>query len=95
MEATERKRLTAIVSGRVQGVGFRYFAQRLARTIGITGQVRNLGSGQVEIIAEGEIQLLKRFLQEIEAGPSFGHVSSVSVTWSAALDQYTTFTIAY
>ena len=74
-----KKRVLIVVSGRVQGVGFRYFAQRAAISLGVTGQVRNLGDGRVEIIAEANEEILKEYISRIEEGPVFGHVSSVNV----------------
>ena len=89
------KRVHVLVHGRVQGVGFRYFAQRVAMNLGVAGQVRNMGDGRVEIIAEAGEETLQLFLKRIEDGPSFGHVSSVDVEWSDAVNQFSGFKIAY
>ena len=64
----DNKRYTAVhiyVSGRVQGVGFRFFTIKCARTYGVTGWVKNLYDGRVEIEAEGQLPNLKLFLDEI------------------------------
>lgn len=66
-----------IVRGRVQGVGFRYFAVRAARQAGVFGSVRNLGDGTVEAIAEGPAESIDEFRAELEHGPSYGHVERV------------------
>lgn len=66
-----------IVRGRVQGVGFRYFAVRAARQAGINGTVRNLPDGTVEAIAEGSQFAVAEFRAALERGPSYGHVSGV------------------
>jgi acylphosphatase len=66
-----------IIKGRVQGVGFRYFAVRAARSIGVAGAVKNLPDGSVEAIAEGSADDVARFKQELERGPSYSHVTSV------------------
>ncbi len=66
-----------IVEGRVQGVGFRYFTQRIAERFGICGWVRNLSDGNVEIRAEGESAALENFLNRIRNGPSFSQVTSL------------------
>jgi acylphosphatase len=66
-----------IVRGRVQGVGFRYFAIRAARQIGVVGSVRNLADGTVEAIAEGPATAIAEFRAALEKGPSYGHVARV------------------
>ena len=58
-------RRTSLFSGRVQGVGFRYTAQSIARGFEVKGIVRNLADGRVELIAEGEKDEIDRFLAEI------------------------------
>jgi len=58
-----------VVSGRVQGVGFRYFTVRAARRLGLVGWVRNLTDGRVEAHAEGEAEALESFRASIEKGP--------------------------
>jgi acylphosphatase len=67
-----------IVSGRVQGVGFRYFAVRAARQAGVFGTVRNLPDGTVEAIAEGSQAAVAEFRDALERGPSYGHVSELA-----------------
>ncbi len=66
-----------IISGRVQKVGFRYFAMRNARRHLITGAARNLSDGSVEIIAIGSRNNLEFFLEEIQKGPPFAMVAQV------------------
>ena len=69
----------AIVSGRVQGVGFRFFAERAARRTGVCGWVRNLPDGSVETVVEGEESAVMRYLDEIRKGPLGGRVSDIRV----------------
>ncbi len=59
----------AVVSGRVQGVGFRFFAERAARDVSITGWVRNRHDGTVETVVEGEEEAVRRYLDRLRAGP--------------------------
>jgi acylphosphatase len=66
-----------IVSGRVQGVGFRYFAIRAARQMGVSGTVRNLPDGTVEAIAEGPQAAVVEFRNALERGPSYGNVTRI------------------
>lgn len=74
-------RARAIVSGVVQGVGFRFFASRLAQRYAITGFAKNLPSGDVEIEAEGDKSAVLGFLEEIKIGPRYGHVADMRVEW--------------
>lgn len=68
-----------LVSGRVQGVGFRYFAEERALVEGITGYVRNLPDGRVEALAEGDLEALMRFERAIRHGPSGARVEDVDI----------------
>ncbi len=85
-----------IVSGRVQGVGFRYFAEEIASRFHITGYVKNLGNGDVEIFAEGEENNLKNFYQGIKKGPALSRVINIEEDWNN-LDtkQYHSFHITF
>lgn len=58
-----------LVSGRVQGVGYRYFAMRTAQQLGVRGTVKNLRDGRVEVAAEADAETLARFRAELERGP--------------------------
>jgi acylphosphatase len=71
------KRLVAVVEGLVQGVGFRYATVRQARALGLTGTVRNLEDGRVEVVAEGEEEKLARLRAWLSRGPAGAHVRSV------------------
>ena len=66
-----------LIRGRVQGVGFRYFAQRSAQRLGVKGFARNLPNGDVEVHAEAEAATLKLFKQELERGPRMSLVSDI------------------
>jgi acylphosphatase len=68
-----------VVSGRVQGVGFRFFAERAAALEGLSGWVRNRPDGRVEIEAEGDSEALARFEQRIRTGPPPARVDDVQV----------------
>ena len=70
-----KQALRLILSGRVQGVGFRYFVRGLARQLELSGRVRNLPDGRVEIAAAGEAEALARFKEEVRAGPPGARVS--------------------
>jgi acylphosphatase len=66
------------VSGMVQGVGYRYFAQRTAERLGVAGYVRNLGDGRVEVYAVGRPRALLELREELERGPRAAQVSKVT-----------------
>ena len=69
-----------VIGGRVQGVGFRYFAADAAAREGIVGWVRNLADGRVEIAAEGDVAAVDRFERAVRHGPSHARVDEVDVT---------------
>jgi acylphosphatase len=68
-----------VVSGRVQGVGFRYFTQDAARREGLHGYVANRDDGTVEVTAEGEADSLERFERKLRQGPSRSRVEHVMI----------------
>lgn len=74
-----------IVKGRVQGVGYRYFAQTAAAELGVTGWVRNRDDGAVECYATGSPQQLAAFSGRLHIGPRFGEVRSVEELEAALL----------
>jgi acylphosphatase len=84
-----------VVKGRVQGVGYRYFAIRAAAETGVVGTVRNLPDGSVEAIAEGSVEALEEFRQELARGPSYGHVTSVDETKLDSTGRYRGFNVIY
>ena len=87
------KRLEAQVCGDVQGVSFRAFVAREARSRGVTGVVTNTYDGSVKIIAEGETHELEAFLLQLRAGPRFARVEKVEDVWSDATGAFTDFRI--
>ena len=66
------------ISGRVQGVGFRWFAREEARRLGLSGWVTNLPSGEVEVAAGGEASSLERLRRALAVGPTGANVSEVA-----------------
>ncbi len=70
-------RCYARVAGRVQGVGFRYFTQRKADDLGLSGYVRNRADGDVELEAQGPEDRVQELLGVLRKGPSMGYVSRV------------------
>lgn len=87
------ERIHIVVEGHVQGVGFRYFVERNALELGLTGWVRNLQNGNVEVTAEGDRLSLEKLLSRVISGPSGSHVLNVSTEWSAAENAFDRFSI--
>ena len=80
-----------VLSGRVQGVGYRWFVMDCAAVEGIAGFVRNLPSGEVEVTAEGEAEAMTRFERAIRQGPSRARVDDVVTEILAPTGRFTGF----
>jgi acylphosphatase len=87
------KRVHVIVNGRVQGVGFRIFVEEEADRLDLTGWVRNLYSGEVELVAEGEELSLVAFCEKINKGPSLSHIREFNLEWLPATGEFRSFNI--
>ena len=88
-------RFRAVISGTVQMVGFRAFTESRAEARGITGYVRNLPSGEVEVVAEGDRGLLEELIVELRRGPSGARVRNVLVSWEQARGECGDFTVQH
>jgi acylphosphatase len=80
------------ISGRVQGVGYRYFAQRAAAALGLSGHARNLDDGRVEVYASGPSEALAEFSARLREGPRWADVRGVEEQ-EAALERGSSFEI--
>ena len=78
----------------MQGVGFRYHTQNEAVRLGVTGYVKNLPDGTVEIVAEGPSPAVAHLLDWAKQGPPAAHVKQVDITYSSANGEFGSFTIA-
>jgi acylphosphatase len=88
--------MRAVVRGRVQGVGFRDYVETRARSLGLTGYVRNLPDGRsVEVVAEGARQDLERLADYLRKGPSSAHISAVETDWRAPTSAHSDFRATY
>lgn len=83
------------VEGRVQGVGFRFFCKMNARTLNLTGWVRNMNNGMVEMEIQGEESSIKKFIKNIKKGNRFIRVDELSQKKIETLLQEYTFTEYY
>ena len=88
-----RVRLQIFYSGRVQGVGFRYTVKSLVRGFEVTGAVRNLPDGRVELVAEGERDELAAFQAAIRDSGLGGLIADEESCWSAAQHEFRGFEI--
>jgi acylphosphatase len=89
------ERLTAIVRGDVQGVGFRFFVHRLANRLGLRGYVRNQADGSVFVVAEGPRPALDQLLEGLRRGPGGASVDEVETTWSWPEGEFAGFAIRH
>lgn len=85
------RRVKMLVSGRVQGVYFRYFTERKAEELGVVGSVKNLDTGHVEIIAEADDETLNAFICWCHKGPITARVDSVDISELASDTPLTAF----
>ncbi|MEK9177917.1 MAG: acylphosphatase [Patescibacteria group bacterium] len=90
-----RKQIKAIISGRVQLVMYRDFARRKAKELGIVGMVENFPDGTVLVVAEGEKEVLDKYISTLEKGPILARVDNVSVAWGEPNGTFSDFMIVY
>lgn len=88
-----QERLEIKVSGRVQGVAFRWYTQQKARELGLTGWVRNQPDGSVLLVAEGRRGELEALLDWVDQGPDRARVDSLESFWSEAAGSFADFNI--
>ena len=84
-----------LVSGHVQGVGFRKFSQASALKLQLSGAVRNLADGRVELQVEGDREKIEALIQALQEGPSRSKVDKIGISWQSALEGYTAFSIMF
>jgi acylphosphatase len=87
-------RYTAFFSGQVQGVGFRYMSCRIARRYKVTGFVRNLSDGRVELVAEGASDQAEAFIEAVRSEMS-GYIERTELRRSEASQEFGDFGVAY
>jgi acylphosphatase len=87
------KQKHCFISGRVQGVSYRYSAQQQAHQLGVTGWVRNLTDGRVELLIQGETEQLEHMLNWANKGPLFAEVTSIDISEQSLDQTFTDFEI--
>lgn len=88
-------RIHVFASGRVQGVAYRYFAEREALEMSLTGWVRNTFDGRVEVVAEGEKGALEQFVESLRRGPRLARVEGLDVEWEDHRGEFSDFRIGF
>jgi len=83
-----------LYSGNVQGVGFRYTVKSVATGYEVTGQVKNLPDGRVELVAEGDLEELKGFSQAVRESGLEHFIAKEQATWGQAQNEFRGFEIA-
>ena len=91
----DQKRVRVEILGDVQGVGFRFFAERRANQLGLHGWVRNRYDGAVEVEAEGRADDLDRFLAALRQGPRSARIDDVQVDWLPYRGDLPPFTVMF
>lgn len=87
--------IQCIASGQVQGVSYRVYVQDAATKLELTGSVQNLPDGTVEIIAQGQPDILKEFIEYLHEGSLMAKVESVSVDWTSPKVTYDEFSVLH
>jgi len=88
-------RVRVLLGGRVQGVAYRYFAERYASRLDVSGWVRNLPDGRVEVLAEGPEARIQTFLARLKEGPRLAQVDSFEVRREPATGEFRGFRIGF
>ncbi len=82
-----------LLQGRVQGVSFRYYTMQEARLLGLTGWVRNLWDGRVEVLFEGDGDAVKQMIAWCQQGPPTAVVEDVEITWEEPTAEFNNFRV--
>ncbi len=88
-------RVRIFAGGRVQGVAYRFYAEKYAARLDITGWVRNLKDGRVEVLAEGSAEQIEAFLERLKEGPSLARVDSFEVRRESSTGEFPDFRVAF
>ena len=95
IEVNEKMQLYVLISGKVQGVGFRNFTQLNAKQLGVNGYAKNLANGKVEVVAEGDKSQLYALVELLKKGPRYARVDSLEIDRRAFTGEYTSFGVRY
>lgn len=90
-----KARALILVTGKVQGVFFRDFTRENAIRLGLTGWVRNVPAGGVELVVEGEKEIILQLVEKLHQGPPVARVKEVSVNWQTHEGEFDDFSISW
>jgi acylphosphatase len=88
-------RAEIIVNGLVQGVGYRYFVVREAKKLGLKGYTKNLYTGEVLTVVEGERVIVEEMIKKLKVGPMHSSVKSCKVDWQEPKNEFTDFEVRF
>ena len=88
-------RAEILVNGLVQGVGFRYFVMREAKKLELNGYVKNLYTGEVLTVVEGEKAIIEEMVKKLKVGPIHASVKSCKVDWQESKNEFTDFEVRF
>lgn len=89
------ERAEILVNGFVQGVGFRYYVVRQAEKLGLKGYTKNLYSGEVLTVVEGERFIIEDLYNQLKIGPPYADVKNASIKWSEFKNEFKRFEVRY
>lgn len=87
--------ISCVISGKVQGVAYRAYAQDSATELELVGYVRNMSDGSVLVVAQGQSEVLKEFVEYLHEGSLMSEVHGVAVDWGSVGEQYSEFSILH
>jgi acylphosphatase len=90
-----KARAHILVTGRVQGVFFRDHTQKWASSLNLTGWVKNVRSGQVEVLAEGDKEKIEELINKLKEGPPLAQVEKVDVNWEEHKGEFKDFRVTF
>jgi len=88
-------RAEIVVSGLVQGVGYRYFVVRESKKLGLKGYTKNLYTGEVLTVVEGERSIVEELIKKLKVGPMHASVKSCKVNWLEPKNEFTDFEVRF
>ena len=88
-------RAEIIANGLVQGVGYRYFVVREAKKLGLKGYTKNLYTGEVLTVVEGERSIVEELIKKLKVGPMHASVKSCKVNWLEPKNEFTDFEVRF